>query len=239
MEELHVDHNDKINVNLPEGTNELVIRHGEAKEIEYPQTINISGIITSPGDWWQKKSRDVTDSHVIVYDKSISLIIHEHDLFGQEVINGTIQSFKELEKFQINGNKRYSTKELSRFLKFNRMYFLDRDENMEIVSKLQKFRAKVTQEIEDGNDFKGNKKYLFEQKVTHELGLLEFTLYIPIFKGENPVSFKVEIGFDITDGSTTLFLESVELKELEQSIAKQLIEDQIKRFPEDMTIIYV
>lgn len=121
-------------------------------------------------------------------------------------------------------------------LKMNRIYFADRDENMAIVSSLEKLRVRVTQEIENGNDFKGNKKHLFEQNVQHEIRL-QFTLVVPLYKGQEKKSFLVDVNFDITDGNTVFWLESVDLKELMETERIRIIDSQISKMG-GLTIIY-
>lgn len=229
--------NPEIHVH-PNENGELIIRQGEALQVSNPKSHTFETTITGPGNWYEGKSYDYKKANVIVShdDLSIKLFIGEHETSGTVTVVGSLKEFEDLTKFRINRSGTFSQKQLASLLKMNRIYFADRDENLQIVSNLEKFKARVTQEIENGNDFKGNKRQLFEQQVTHDL-ILSFKLNIPLFKGEPAQSFMVDVNFDITDGSTTFWLESVDLKELQDKTSKQIINREIKRL-KDLTIMY-
>ena len=93
----------------------------------------------------------------------------------------------------------------------------------------------IEREIEDSNDFKGNKKQLFEQEVRTDLKL-DFKLKIPIYEGEAVAVFSVDINFDVSDARVVFWLESPELRELELKEANAIIDRELKRF-KSLTII--
>jgi hypothetical protein len=217
---------------------ELTIREGQALPVHHPSNLSIKGTIDAPSRFFAKKkdNYDWTRGHVIVNEMSLDLIWGEHENWGGLKVTGVLEEDPALKGFGINTHKKYHQKELSTLLKMNRIHFSDREDNRKIVSSIEKLKIKVTQEIENGNDFKGNKKQLFEQNVHHEL-LLHFTLMIPIFKGQPQKSFVVEINFDITDGNTLFWLESVDLKELMETERRAIMDEEVVKM-DGLTIIY-
>lgn len=222
----------KINA-IIEG-NELIVRQGEAAPIENKVNISLNTNITGPADWYESKLGlyDWKRSHVKVdlEKKSIILIVGEHENHGTVKIEGSLQSNKDLQEFKINNLKDVWTgKQLSSFLKMRRVFFSDPEENMMVVKNLEDLKLKVTQEIEQKNDFKGNKKAHFEQNLESDIKIW-FVLRIPIFKGAIPSLFRVDINFDVTDGNAYFWLESTELKSLEYIAAEEIITREIERF---------
>jgi len=228
--------NIKLSIN-PQG-DELIIREGEALPLKWPDNLRINGTIDAPAIFYDGKggNYDWTKGHVEVEKDTITLLWGHHEHDGKLTVVGKLEHEPDLLRFSINSSRTFHQKELANMLKMNRIFFLDRDENMSIVSSLEKLRVRVTQEIENGNDFKGNKKHLFEQNVQHDIKL-QFTLMLPIYKGQDYRSFIVDVNFDITDGSTVFWLESVDLKELQEKERIRILESQIKKL-DGLTIIY-
>jgi len=233
----------KVDLKLPEGTKEIVIREGVAPVVQLPAAIFISGIISSPADWYEGKKEnglvyDSSNVHVIhdIDERSLLIRTSEHFSSGSVTVKGLLITSSELNEFCINNtHKTFGPKELARFLKMNRSHFVDREKCMNIVSSLNQLKLKVEREIEDGNDFRGNKSVKFEQTVKSELSL-SFNLSMPIFKGYDSKSFEVEILFDVTDGGIRLWLESVELKEIIDTWSKEIISNVLKRL-QPLTVI--
>lgn len=208
-------------------------RIGEAQTIESQKNIEIFGTIDGPFIWATKKiNQDNTNSH-IVYEYSpdpfIRLEIDEREVSGNTSITGRLIQNNDLKKFSINDGFKRTPTELANLLKMNRILFSDRDQSMKLVSNLEKFKIKVEQELEDSKNFQGNKKYLFEQNVKHEIDL-SFSLNSSIFQGSDKHRFKVEIMFDVRDKAVEMWLESVELKELQDATFEKLINEQLELF---------
>jgi len=229
---------DNIKLTVTPQTNELIIREGSALPLKWPDNLKITGTIDAPAIFYRGKGEnyDWTRGHVEVTKDTITLLWGHHENDGKLVVVGKLEQDPDLVKFGINSSRTFHQKELANMLKMNRIYFADRDENMGIVSSLEKLRVRVTQEIENGNDFKGNKKHLFEQNVQHEIRL-QFTLVVPLYKGQEKKSFLVDVNFDITDGNTVFWLESVDLKELIETERIRIIDSQISKMG-GLTIIY-
>ncbi|MEL6667954.1 MAG: hypothetical protein AAFP08_03235, partial [Bacteroidota bacterium] len=160
------------------------------------------------------------------------------DKHGGYVVTGKLNPSSQVRSLGINNeNQIYTAKTLGRKLKMNRALFADRDKSMEIITKLQKFKATVTQELEKEDDLSGNKLYHFEQKVQSQFKM-EFALSTPIYQGLDKKTFKVQVRFDVTDGSVTYWLESPELKELQDKDRESIIANQVDRFKNQMAIVY-
>lgn len=228
----------EIKINIEQSSNELIIREGQALELSHPTNFNLTGTITAPRIFYQKKKDNYDWKHgaVTVTDHAIVLHWGEHEAYGNLSVHGILKEDNALKIFGINSGHKHTQKSLGSLLKMNRVYFESRQENMQVVSNLERFKARVSQEIESGNDFKGNKKQLFEQQVQHDLQL-SFSLSVPIYAGQSPRSFKVEINFDITDGSPIFWLESADLKEIQETERKRILDAEIQGF-EDLAIIY-
>ena len=143
----------QINLHLPEGYDgtpvEVVIREGEANKLlddKEPRIINIGGTIGAVYEWLEKRISLIQqhNSHLLVNrdEMTLDLFINE-DSFYRTHIGGTIETSKELEMFGINNGKKWQPSNLSLFVKMNRTYFLDRSENMTLVSTLKNFKAKM------------------------------------------------------------------------------------------------
>ena len=117
----------------------------------------------------------------------------------------------------------------------NRVFFVDKDLNAKIVGSLQNFKATVEKEIESMNDLRGNAKESKIQKL--EMQMAEsFELAMPIFKGQNNATFKVLILANVREGAVEFYLESVELKEMQDATAQKLIERELENFKEIVCI---
>lgn len=227
---------EKIEIKVQEGVAELVIREGQANNIEEAEHLVINGVLSAPSTWASKKNENYESkyAHVVysVSDREITLVTSEFYKRGRTTVIGQTKIHPDLKKLGINGRLKLSAKQLSELLKFNRIHFPDRDENMQIVSNLNNLKVRVEKEIEDSNDFKGNKKSLFEQRLHTEMNL-SFKLAMPLYVGQrDKTSFTVDINFDITDGSVSFWLESVELKELQEKVFNEMLEKELNVFSE-------
>ncbi len=214
----------KIEVHLNEGQKELVIRHGDALELQEQRIVEITGTIAAPAEFLAKRREgiDAKKSHVLFsYNKMYIVFNVNEDSYYQTIIRGNTAVNPDLLKFGINNDKKTFTKnELKQFLKMNRAFFKDIDSNLKIVTNLEKFSASVQTQIDDHKDDRGNKKNNTEIKVDSNLDL-SFVLQMPIFLGQPNSTFQVEICFDVRDNAITIWLESPELQE---SILKQTVE---------------
>lgn len=222
-----------INKAEAEGKGLLIIREGEAEKISYPWKVVIDGVIGSPKEWFEKrKALHDMDAMHLIYDKSkgtITLVVNERFPDEGFIVKGALQTHPDLAKFKINTTETRTVKETMNFLKMNRIFFTDKDLNGKIVLSLQNFKAKVEQEIEDISDLRGNEKASKTQKL--EAGLAEsFEICVPLFKGQAPRTFKVDILCHINDGAVQIYFESRDLKEMEMGGIESIIDTELEAF---------
>ena len=218
---------------------EVVIRHGDARPEVIAKRTKLSGTITAPADWVEQKKAatyiyEEDWCHVVINRDKGTIVFRSNDedaTEGGHTITGRLELATALSALNINSKRTYTAKQLGELLKMNRSLFADREENLKTVTDLQRFRATVTQELEKGDDLKGNKLYHFEQRVETEFDL-RFKLATPIWKGQEPATFGVEIRYDVTDGNVVYWLESVELKDLQDTQLDTIIDTQIARLRE-------
>lgn len=138
----------------------------------------------------------------------------------QWTVQGTLLPNPVLEELGINRNKEYQPRELSDLLKRNRVLFDDFEKNAELVAGLREVKARVERDLEEASDKRGNKRSLDDKKV--ETGLPQnFVLNCPIFKGGEKRKFLVEVCVDVRSTGVSIWLESVELIEIQ----RQQVED--------------
>lgn len=211
----------------------LTIRTGAADVIEKPLKTSIIGVIGAPAKFWALRSKlhNPNQAYVLFSKQKgeIKLIVDEKSRYGAEV-TGKIEMNPELLEFTINTQKMHTVKDLMQLLKFRRVHFAEKEDNMKIVTALQMFKAKVDREIESSNDGRGVQKNINNATVKDH-GIAEnFVLNIPIFKGAEAKTFVVDIGVTVTDGSILTWLESRDLKDLEANERNRLVDSELKAF---------
>lgn len=229
---------EKLIVNPKEGTEEIVVREGEAAKIREPKIIDIHGVIGSPAEFWGKRNEEHPNlgAHVTYSrdERRITLVVDEKDFFGG-TITGKIQSDLDLEEYHINGTSTFGVKELLKFLRLRRSHFANRDDHMALVSNLSKFKVQVATEIENSGNDRGDVTKLMEQKVQSDLPLT-FKLNMRVFKGMKKRTFEVDILFNVENNQTSLWFESAELAEIQDDMVDKAIEDELKNFDELVVI---
>lgn len=226
-----------VNDNLPfvAGEKELVIRTGEAEKIMYPNKVRLSGVISAPALFYAKRKtlHDPNKCHV-VFDKQkgvIRLVVDEQANERNYEVIGEITENKDLEEFAINSGQTFTIKELMQTLKFNRVHFADKDDNAKIVLALQNFKAKIEKTLEDSSNLRGNETKTSITKMEHELQE-SFMLKMPIFKGGEEKTFRVDVCVQVSDGSVVVWLESRDLKDMEVAGRSAIMDVELKNFAE-------
>lgn len=225
--------NQKVSLNLPEGTNEFVVREGKALELKHPKGINISGTLGAPHQFFEGKKPNAIESHIQVFNDRGEIVLHilDTDPHCETVISGKLTRDSILEQFQLNTDKRWTIAEFLKFIKTMRFYFADKEEHKNLVESIQKWSVKVERVIVEHNDHSGNSNYQLETKVRAIEGLKNtFNLSIPIFQGYEKKKFAVEIGLDPKNVEVLLYLISDELIELEIGVREKLIKSELDKF---------
>lgn len=204
-----------IVVNLAEGQNTLTILTGDAPEqldVLAPVKVDLTGTIEAPLNWLEKRVGDIDQhkAHVVVNrDKlQIMLVINEDDAYTNGKIVGELKYSEIFLKLGINSDKQWQPEVLSRFLKLNRSLFLDKTENMKVVTALKQIETKVEQAVSRERQENGNVGLSFKQQVANSNIPERFTLKIPVFSGGSYTEVAVETFVTIDGAQISIALQS-------------------------------
>ncbi len=216
---------------------EVTLRTGDALDPKStaPKSINITGTLSAPFNFLVGKptlAGAVEDIHMLIdNDKgTIELKVLDTNPYTTHTITGRLVRNEELNAFAINADKKWSTRELTKFIRKMKVWFATKSEANELVESLTKWEAKVETTIKDTSDRQGNTNLQLEQKVGTIPFKNKFILRIPIFKGYAAEDFEVEIGFDANLNGVTLYLFSDTLYELETLKRLEIMADEQKKF---------
>lgn len=226
-----------IQVNLPEGAQELVIRHGTAPSINQPVRTVITGTLGSVSAFVKhplynlyngeaQKARAVLDPANL----SATLFLNSDDPLAPEV-RGKMTLDEDLVKFAINADSKGTRKreEMASFLRQNRFFFPDKDAHAALVSEVKNFKAKAELDVQQASDQRGNRTNHAERKVQSEVPL-NTIIEIPVFKGQQKRRIHLDVCFDFSENVVVFWLESTELDE----IIRQETENTFQKLREDL-----
>ena len=250
------DQKEKVVVNIAnyDGKDpiEVIIRNGEAASqpeplaTKAPESINVSGVISTPLDWLVKRvdTIDQLKANIQVNREKmmITLTVEERDAYLKSKIVGTVAVTETYEHFGINDSQTgWIPAKLGQFLRLNRGVFEDRQECMMLVSQLKKFTAKAKTEIQKQRDPSGSTADVYRQEVESNLPK-SFTVNVAIFKGTAKEAIEVEFDHYLKDGDVFLQLVSPGANELTESYRDQCIDDVLNKIREiapDIAILEV
>lgn len=241
-----------IQVNFAPGqtTAELIVREGAAaKQLEpkEPIPVSITGTIGAPYEFLSKRIDKEqfrqSDCNIIVDRENvqITLVINESDAYMRGVVAGKLLYNPKFLQFGINVSKAWKPTELGLFIKMNRSLFANRNENMELVSRLMNFTATVNNSIERAVKENGNRTDNFAQVVNSNLPE-SFTVRMPIFKGMSPETIEVETFAHVDGHEVSFFLLSPGAQAVLEDLRDHVIDGQLERIREiapDIVIIEV
>lgn len=243
--------NENLQVSFAPGCEkaELVIREvAKVNELEVkaPLKIGITGTIGAPVEFLAKRfdqpdQIDPKKCHVLVNREkiSITLITHEDEEYLRGQVTGSLSMNSKFEEFSINGTKVWTPEELGLFIKMNRSFFVDRNENMTLVTELMNYKATVNSQVVIGVSTNGSKTDNFEQVVNSNLPK-SFSIKISIFKGMNPETIEVETYAKVSGRDISFILISPDAAAIEEDIRDRVIEEQltaIRAISPDIAII--
>lgn len=225
----------------------LVIREGKALELKEPKIIELTGDINTVGSFLKKRYglQQQTGLQTVDKNKAVVLVNKENMTITLKLdpenhygatISGNISLSPELKQFCINNTKMFQREELVKLLRFSKMFFADADVHYKILTAYQQFKASAYVDMNVGNDQRGNKNMQMDKVVKTDLPDA-FLLTLPIFKGEQSKTFRVEICLDVNDGGGRFWFESVELHELVEFEKERIITEQLESCA-DLVVIY-
>ena len=221
---------ENLNLNIHSSCGEVVIRQGAALPAKEPNNILIEGTLDSPVEYLSKRISLINQSESFVTvnrDKmSIRLVINEHSPY-RDIIVGSLSVHPDFIKFGINSGKYRTAIEMAEFIKMNRAHFENRQDAMDLVTLLRKFKAKVDKQVEsEFNPGKGDKRVLVAQTVESNMPP-SFKVCIPIFKGTPKQVIELETYFNPEDLTCTLV--SPQANEIAEDFKNAAIDDVIDR----------
>ncbi len=233
----------ELNLNVS-GT-ESTILIGTANTPDLPEKLSIAGNFASVGNFLKVKKKNangfqeiLTENAIVTCDFDnlwIKLETNPNDIYATEVI-GKADYSNELKEFGVNQGKFFNRESLIKILRYNRRFFPNKEENAKLLSSYQNFTATVNKNISENSDLRGNATKFHGKQIKTDIAE-SFVLEIPIFKGEKPVSFPVEICIEENDSGVRFWFESVELAELLEIKKEELFNRELQHC-EGLAIIY-
>ena len=234
---------EKLNINFAEGeaVKELIIREtnhvNEPLPILEPEKVNITGTITAPFAFlekrWNDPQMDHSRTHLLVNrdNLSIKLVVNETDKRNGMTIIGQIELSRQFMAFGVNMDVQFVPEDLANFFRINRSYFKDRAENMVLVSNLKAFRAKIETEVEREKKDNGSVTDVYKKVVNSNLPG-SFKVCIPIYKGAAPEEIEIEVIATVNGRDVALELISPDAASIVEEVRDRLIDEQIEKFTE-------
>lgn len=232
--------NEKLQLNFAEGVQvaEVTIREvGTVNElpVKPPVKIDIKGVIGAPVEFLEKRINDpeqITQllCHVLVdrENMTITLITNEKEEYERGKVVGQLMEHPKFVEFRINSGARWEPNALGQFIKMNRAYFLDKAENMKLVTDLKSFVGRVNSTIEKEKNENGSFKDNYSGVVTSNLPG-SFKLNIPLFRGGKSEEIEVEFYANVNGRDFTLQLCSPGAAEAMEKVRDEVIDEQIEK----------
>ena len=141
-------------------------------------------------------------------------------------MEGRLSYHPKFVEFGINSGKGWEPNKLGEFFKMNRAFFPDREKNMQLVSLLKGFEAKIESSIERERRENGSVKDNYSKVVQSNLPDV-FTVRLPIFKGTPAENLEVELYASVDGRDVTLSLVSPGACQLLEDMRDKVIDEQV------------
>ena len=225
---------ENIELNVKPENGELVVRQGKAAPIREKNCLNETGTIFAPAEFMENRSEfDLLNNQdcVLLSDKDNNRLqfISDQSKELNDKITGVLKPSREIGIFGINTGRKYGDKELADLFRKTRMYFSNTVDCTKAITSLSKFKAKVSADLENNDDQRGNTKFLIEKRVQTDLPET-INLKIPIFQGFQPVEIEVLLIISVSGSGIEISLESYELYELEEKEKTRIFEAEENKF---------
>jgi len=242
---------DSDNLKMIGGPGEYVLRTGAAPKIQEPQLLNVDGLISAPREFYEARkhlTRLVTgigpmpftpvevpyfalvNTHVLfnLAKRKISLVTREKE-YERECVTGTVYQSNEFSDFFASGST-FTPASLAKHLSKYRYLLADQGQGMRLISELRNFKASVSADVKQANDRRGNKENALVVSAESNVPL-EFDVRMPLFMGEPPSRFKVEIYVEVLGGSSfELTLEAPDVPLVVDASILEIFDRELKPF---------
>lgn len=244
----------ELKVHVDGDTKTLVIREGDAEVIHQDEKVELEGAINAPWSFFKERmivgndkgiagmpekiQHDMKRSHLVFsyLKKYIVLVMVENNPI-KYIVKGRLIENPDIKKLNVNTGHKFNSKQLCDMLRFNKFYFADKEENGALIENLQKTKVSIQTQIEkEHNNQTGNKRDLYDVKVDRGTPLA-FNLQLPVFIGQSPIKFSVEINIDVRENNIEFWLESPELAELLESKTREIMDAELTQFKDKGLVI--
>lgn len=243
----------KMELNLPPDFkgNEIIYRTGSAAPIEQlPLMETIEGDINTVASFVKKRypcpsTPESLGLQFIDRDRAIVTVDADNFAITLELdpehprgttVKGKLSLSPDLLKFKINTQTAFNRDELVKLIRFNKVWFADRQQADTLEKAYMVFNAEINTKVSKESDLRGNLENSLKKTVNTSVPE-SFTLNLPVFKGQKKRSFPVRILIETTDASVRFYLESVELSDLIQIESEQILNEQL-RHCEDFVVVW-
>lgn len=244
---------ENVKISVDGSTRELVIREGQAAPIILPDPLNIVGNIDAPALFYEARKDlqegveqwiDKNTALVIINEdeKSILLMVNPKNQAGErDAVKGVLKESEELALCGVyygdpcTTQKTYKRMEFRKFLTFNRRFFVQDEDYLNLMAGISKLEMAIQQVANETSNNRGE----FDSQATRAIktNLPEFvTLEHEIYKGQAKGRYRAEVCFDIEDRVPVFWLESTELAEMMEEVAHNAIKGVIQRLAPLCTI---
>lgn len=223
--------------NLAPGTNEVIIRQGEAPKVldeTAPKHYDVCGQINSVSEYLSKRINagqfEQKDCTVLVNREGecVHLLFNERDERKCGSVKGSLTRCEDFKLLNLNGEKLWKPEELAMLFKMHRYWFTERKECMDIVSLLLNYKADIKQKVERAMQENGSRAYNFAQEVNSNLPP-KVTLMLSVFKGQQSQVIEVETFARVDGENVTFALLSPGANEIVNTYRDIAIDEEIKR----------
>lgn len=215
-------------IQLGDGTQEVVIRHGEAAPVREQQPIKVLGRISTVYDYLMHRVVDQQKAIIVVSKDSTRLEAKINpDTEKPDIIQGVLQSSTFADLLRINGNGWTDPSELSLLIRKNRHRFPNKEAVMVLIGALKNFQAKVEKEIQKVDE--GSKRRSLIESLAQSNLPSSINVSLPIIEGEEETEILVTIEVHPVGGSAHIHLINDEWESLVEQEMQARMKDETDR----------
>lgn len=222
-------------------TKELVIRTGNAPDLlkeQAPLKLELKGSIYAPAEYAKHRANTIDASHSYVEvsesQNFIRLVVNDRDPVNKAIITGILIEHAEARLFGWNEDVTYTIQNIRDKLRKYRHFFLNQQEYLDLVNKLNNFNVKVETIITDvKNEQTGNISVALERRITNEGAdmAISFRVRLRLFQDVEPSILTVELHPIITADKMIFQIACSEVYEIVDKLKFELFEKTLADIP--------
>lgn len=237
----NTNENQNVKTMIENGILQLTIFEGTAPEQFNPKPVDISGTITAPAIFLDRREGEfeAKKAHCMasLTDGTISLVVNEQSVVDKYTVKGIISIGKRFKELGINTDTAYSPTQLSQKFRLLRSIFESNAEHLKITTLLRSLKAKINREIEQNDDNRGNTGAIFKQTVESNIPE-SFQLNLPLLEGEEPTTIDVSVILEAKNSDILCYLESVDAAEIIDNTRTKLVKEEVEKIDKVVAVFY-